>query len=349
MAKGLFAALLGLWASTAHAQDWATRAYCEVEPRTATAADFEPFDLAALIAEADEIPNPHGRFWRIESPEGAISHLWGTYHVSAPAILDLPEIVKDRISSAETLAVEVDYTLPDRDAVLDQFNEPGRYRDPSDPFSMSDPLDLSFVTPEVQDWLLDRLDGYGTTEDALFVLTYAGLAAILLGDPCEDYYFGTVPVQDDFIQTLGRIGRAQILGLEEPAEFFADLSEDEEAAKAITAVYAAYLQPPIDNSDRAVSFQLYNEGRLGLLAAWDRAFIEAVLGDYGPEALNQTNGYLVEFRNQRFLERLSGKMAEGGVFIAVGAAHLPGSTGLVNLFRENGFKVTRIPLPGEVD
>ena len=348
MIRGVFAAVLGIWTSCAHAQDWATRDFCEVEPRAATAAEFAPFDLNALEAEAAGISNSTGRFWRIESPEGAISHLWGTYHVSAPAILDLPTIVRDRITTAKTLAVEVDYTLPDRDAVLDQFNEPGRYRDPTDPFSMTEPLDLAFLSPEVQNWVLDRLDGYGTTEDALFVLTFAGLAAVLLSDPCEDFYFGTIPVQDDFIQTLGRIGRAEILGLELPTEFFADLSEDEETAKAIVAVHAAYLQPPPDNSGRAVSFQLYREGRLGLLSAWDRAFVEDTLEDYGPDALRLTNAYLVDFRNQRFLDRLADRLPEGGVFIAVGAAHLPGPMGLVSLLQDRGYKVTRIPVPGEI-
>ncbi len=348
MRLGFFLALSVLWATSASTQEWATRAFCEVEPRPATAADFAPFDLAALEAEAREMPNGEGRFWRIESPEGAISHLLGTYHVSAPAILDLPSLVKDRIRAADVVAVEVDYALPNRDAIFDQFNEPGRYRDPTDPFSMTEPLDLGFVGPEVEDWIFDRLSGYGTTEDAVFVLTYAGLAAVLLSDPCEDFFYGTVPVQDDFIQTLGRIGRARILGLEGPAEFFADLSRDEEAAKGIVAVYAAYLQPPPDNAGRAVSFQLYNEGRLGLLAAWDRAYIEDTLGAYGAEALRLTNGYLVEFRNQRFMERLAEPLAEGGVFIAVGAAHIPGTTGLVDLLREQGFTVTRVPLPGEV-
>lgn len=348
MRLGLFLLLSGLWATAASAQDWATRAFCEVDPRPAAAADFAPFDLPALEAEAGEMLNAEGRFWRIESPDGAVSHLWGTYHVSAPSILQLPNIVKDRIDAADVVAVEVDYTSPDRDAILDQFNEPGRYRDPTDPFAMTEPLDLGFLEPEVQDWILDRLDGYGATEDALFVLTYPGLAAVLLSDPCEDYYFGTIPVQDDFIQTLGRIGGAKILGLEEPTDFFADLSGDEETAKGIVAVYAAYLQPSADNTERAISFQLYKEGRLGLLAAWDRAFIEHTLGAYGADALRLTNSYLVEFRNQRFTERLAEPLGNGGAFIAVGAAHLPGQSGLVNLFREQGFTVSRIPVPGEV-
>lgn len=349
MRLGVFLALSVIWPLAAPAQDWATRAYCETGPRPVTASDFAPHDLVALEAEAAAIPNGRGKFWRIESPEGAVSHLWGTYHVSAPAILDLPSIVRDRISEARVLALEVDYTLPDREAVLDQFNEPGRFRDPGDPFMMPGPLDLTYLGAAGETWIIDRLNGYGTTEDALFALSYAGLAAVLLADPCEDYFTGSIPVQDDFIQTLARIGGAEIVGLEDPVEFFTDLSQDEETAKALVAVYASYLEPPRDTGSRAAMFQLYLEGRLGLLAAWDNAFVTRALGRYGETALDLTNGYLVEFRNRRFLDRLSTLLAEGGTFIAVGAAHLPGETGLVNLLEENGYVMNRIMLPGETE
>jgi hypothetical protein len=343
-----FLAISALWPCLATAQDWATRTHCDVEPRPVAASDFAPADLAQLEAEAAKVPNGLGRFWRIEAPGGAISHLWGTYHVSAPAILDLPEIVGDRIAEAEIVAVEIDYTFPDRDAYLMQHDNPGRYREAGDAFAMDDGLDLTYLGGKVEGWVYDRLNGYGTTEDALYVLTYQGLAELLLGDPCEDYNSGVIPAQDDFIQTLGRIGRADILSLETPDEFFSDLAADEATAKAIVAVYASYLEPPSGSAARAAAFQLYLEGRLGLLASWDAAFVASVLGPYGAEALERTDAYLIEFRNRRFLDRLAEPLASGGVFIAVGAAHLPGANGLVNLLEDVGHKLTRVPLPGEV-
>ena len=348
MRLGLFFAFATLWPCLANAQDWATRAFCEVDPRPVTATDFAPDNLAELEARASEILHAKGRFWQIESPDGAVSHLWGTFHVSNPAILDLPEPVKDTIAAAQVVALENDFTFPDRDAFLNQLNEPGRYRDPGDPFSMQDPLDLSFLPDEVIDWVYQRLDDYGTTEDALFVLTYAGLAALLLADPCEDYTAGVVPVQDDFIYTLGHIAQADVIGLEAPEAFFSDLSEREETAKAIVAVYASYLEPPRDSAARAAMFQLYLDGRLGLLSAWDDAFVTRTLGPGGKTALDLTNEYLVAFRNQRFMESLAQPLEDGGAFIAVGAAHLPGETGLVSMLRNAGFSVERIPLPGEV-
>ncbi len=345
MRWSIFAGILYLYASAASAQDWATRDYCEVDLRPVTAEDFAPFDLDALERAAAEIPNGHGRFWRIESPDGAVSHLWGTYHVSAPQILDLPPELKTAIDEARILAVELDYTFSDREAFLTQYDVPGRYADPSDPFSGQDPLDLTFLGEEAEGWVYDRMYGWGTSEDSLYVLTYAGLAEILLSDPCEDYYHGTIPVQDDYILTLAHIAGAEIFSLEQPSEFFTDLSQDEDTAKAIVQVYASYLSPPEDQVWRIVDFQLYLDGRLGLLAALEAAEAGRT---QGTEALERTDGYLLHRRNERFVERIAAELAQGGVLIAVGAGHLPGEQGLVTMLRNRGYDVSRVPTEGEV-
>lgn len=345
----LLLAITALWPGLASAQDWATRAFCDVTPRPVTKADFAPHDLNALQARASDISHAKGRFWQIESPSGAVSHLWGTFHVSNAAILDLPDAVKSTIADARAVALEIDFTFPDREAFLTQYDLPGRYRDPGDPFAVQDPLDLGFVSPAMEGWIYDRLFDFGTFDDALYVLTYAGLAELLLSDPCEDFIGGAIPVQDDYIQTLGHIAGADIIGLEAPGQFLTDLAEDEETAKAIIAVYTSYLAPQDTPAARIAAFQLYLEGRLGLLAAWDEAHISTLLGESGRVALEKTNAYLLTVRNNRFVDRLTPELDAGGVFVAVGAAHLPGETGLVAMLGARGYTLTRIPLPGEVE
>lgn len=335
------------WASAA--QDWASPAFCEAPPRPVTATDFAPHSLEDLEAAAAQVSNGLGRYWQIQTPGGEISHLWGTFHVSAPALLDLPDSVEAQIEDARAIALEIDFTFPDRQAFLMQYDLPGRYRDPGDPFAAQDPLDLSFVSPAAEGWIYDRLYDYGTFDDALYVLTYAGLAELLLSDPCEDFTGGTIPVQDDYIHTLGHIAGAKIIGLETPEQFLTDLKADEDTAKAIIAVYTSYLEPQDTPAARSAAFQLYLEGRLGLLSAWDEAHVARVLGESGGDALEQTDAYLLTLRNERFVDRLTAELDEGGVFIAVGAAHLPGQTGLVEMLRARDYTVTRIALPGEIE
>ncbi len=208
-------------------------------------------------------------------------------------------------------------------------------------------LDLSYLGVNVESWVLDRLDSMGVGEDGLFILTYGGLAELLLSDPCDDFTTGVIPYQDNLIQTYAYIAGAEVRGLEAPGEFLTDLADDPDTAKAIVAVYSSYLQPPANAPAFNAFIQLYREGRLGLMAAWDAAHMQMVYPREGLSVLQRTDAYLLAARNERFLSRISSDLETGDVFMAVGAGHLPGETGLVEGLRARGYTVTRIPLPGE--
>jgi uncharacterized protein YbaP (TraB family) len=51
---------------------------------------------------------------------------------------------------------------------------------------------------------------------------------------------------------------------------------------------------------------------------------------------------LVTDRNHRMAQRLRPYLREGGTFVAVGALHLPGDEGLLNLLERQGYSLTRI-------
>ena len=51
---------------------------------------------------------------------------------------------------------------------------------------------------------------------------------------------------------------------------------------------------------------------------------------------------LLTQRNTRMVTRLGPILKDGGAFIAVGAAHLPGESGLLNLLAEAGYRVTPV-------
>lgn len=334
----------------AWAQDWATVEVCTVDEAVINDAVFTPDGRAALEAEAAKIENRRGRFWQIKSPEGNVSHLWGTWHSSDPLILDLPDAVRGAINSSTVVAVEVDYVLKSRDAYRESLYAQGRFNEASDPFAFT-PGDgtVAGLSPEMSGWVTDRAIELNWTEDFNLILSNAGIAEMLLSDPCEDFASGVLPIQDDYVQLLGRLAGAEIRGLEKPGEFLADLNADEATANAIIAVYAAYLMPVTSNAERSTSFGIYREGRLGLMMAWDAAYLAQILGDQGTKALQLTDDYLLTLRNQRFLNRLTTDLPGGGVFIAVGAGHLPGKDGLVTMLREAGYEVTRLVLPGEAE
>lgn len=70
----------------------------------------------------------------------------------------------------------------------------------------------------------------------------------------------------------------------------------------------------------------------------------AVAKAYGvpAAALEDYTQTMIVDRNVRMRDRAIMHISYGGVFIAVGAAHLPGQSGLVELFKDAGFKVTEV-------
>ena len=343
--RGLTALFL-LTCTPAIGQDWATRDLCHTPPLPVTAEDFAPHSLDDLEARAKTFANPRGRFWKVTHANGQVSHLWGTLHASLPSVLNLPDVAKSEIETARALAVEIDYTYPSRDALLGRYDLPGRFIEAGDPFLPPDPTDLSFLGQDPVDWVFERFDAEGF-EDAFMIYSYAGLAEFLLSDPCEDFNSGIIPTQDSLIQTFAHIADADVISLETPDDLITDLATEPETAKAIIALQTAYLKPPENPRNFNASVQLYLEGRLGLMMAWDMAHMQATYGDQGLRYLEVADDYLLSIRNRRFVDRITSELETGGVFVAVGAFHLPGETGLIALLRNDGFEVARIPLPGE--
>ncbi|MCV6595399.1 MAG: TraB/GumN family protein [Silicimonas sp.] len=331
----------------ATAQDWATRETCHVERPALFEEVFPAPGLAALETRATEVLNGRGRFWQVTAPNGAVSHLWGTFHASDAAVLRLPDPVKATLEASSVVALEYDPVFPTRQAVRDGQYVAGQFNEASDPFAAVAPGDgpLDHLSDEMAGWVLDRAIELGWSEDADLILSTAGMAGIVLGDPCEDFASGVLPLQDDYLQLLAHLAGVPVLGLEAPDAFYDDLATRDETARAIIAVYAAYLQPQADNRGRSTSIALYGQGRIGLMQVWDQAFLRSVLASDAP--LAATDDYLLNFRNTRFLDTAEPALKAGGAFIGVGAFHLPGANGMVEGLRARGYEVERIVLPGE--
>ena len=65
-------------------------------------------------------------------------------------------------------------------------------------------------------------------------------------------------------------------------------------------------------------------------------------GEEDADAYSDFEQRIIIDRNHRMAERALPILADGNAFIAVGALHLPGKEGLVELFRQAGFTVTRV-------
>lgn len=344
MKTRLALALLALWPACAQAQAWATRAACDVQAAAIAPHVLPQEQLAALRIRAAGIPNSEGRFWRIQSPDGAVSHLWASYPSSHPLVLELPPIVESRVSSARLIALDSDFTSSSR-AEFESRLSPA-------PLIRSQPMPLAEtgIHSRAAAWIRDRVAGLGLGAAAADWLTVGGLAELLMRHPCEDFSAGVIPVQTQRIQTLGLIGGADILGLEAPEALSAalDTPGQDAAARALLNMLAARVQPQPDAAFRAARLALYREGAIGALMEWEQVLLAQAYGAEQARAdLPAARRFLLADRNAAFLKRALPDLRTGGVFLTLGAFHLPGKTGMIELLREEGFTVSRIPLTGE--
>ncbi|MEM6588550.1 MAG: TraB/GumN family protein [Pseudomonadota bacterium] len=326
------------------AQNWATRDLCLIDEAKIHQDIFTPDFHAAMQTRAGQIPNGIGRYWRITAPDGATSHLWGTMHSSLPLILRLPDEVERTIKSARIVATETDYTQQTRADLIRAYTSFDRYRDAEQISVQQMELPEKLLT-----WTRDRLVGLGWGEEAFDYLSPAAVVELMLGDPCGDFNSGIYPIQDDRIQMLGEIAGAQVLSLEEPRALFKKLNNDSNLGltRAMIAVYANYLNPDITREALSTSYALYLQGRIAEMMAWDETYFADTYPDEGLAWLARTNDYLLRERNEGFIETAMTDLRQGGVFMAVGTYHLPKDYGLIEMLREAGFTVTRVPLQGE--
>lgn len=83
---------------------------------------------------------------------------------------------------------------------------------------------------------------------------------------------------------------------------------------------------------------------LGMLIADQYSYQNAPVSRQEAKRLNQVFlTYLLDRRNKNWLPILL-KRKEQTIFVAVGAAHLPGKNGLLNMLKSRGFKLRNLPL-----
>jgi uncharacterized protein YbaP (TraB family) len=72
-----------------------------------------------------------------------------------------------------------------------------------------------------------------------------------------------------------------------------------------------------------------------------RSMSESWMAD-DPELAQLFKERVLDRRNERMVERMMRRLAKGKAFIAVGALHLPGERGVLNLLAQQGYAITRV-------
>ena len=160
-----------------------------------------------------------------------------------------------------------------------------------------------------------------------------GLAALFFSAPTDTAVAATVDGQLQARATARRLATAPLETLDEQLGLFAQLPE----ALAITALTEALADVESGRPNEKKLLRAYASGDERLVAAAIEAEFSA---SPGARALAEP---LLYRRNRVMAARLAPHLAQGGAFVAIGAAHLLGPKSVIELLRARGVRITRVP------
>ena len=292
--------------------------------------------FARIRAAADSSKNGKTLLWKIENeefPDRPASYLFGTLHVSDERLHKLSPATQDALNFTSRIAMEVDDASPERaqealvvmrTAVLPGANakletllaKPEAVRANMMLARSGLPKELQ---PRVKPWVAMMLTSMSDCERQRQKQGKLTLDAELARQ-AEDRGVGA-------------------FGLESTEMQFSAFAEvpDAEQISLLKASLAAHDR--VDDMTEAL-VQLYLAHDLGALWPLHEEFGKSHGAD--AQALESFRQSVIDGRNLRMRDRTLMHLATGGVFIAVGAMHLPGDKGMVELLKGAGFKLTAV-------
>jgi len=293
--------------------------------------DSKAYDTIA--AEAKKTPNGAAIFWKIEKPGIRPSFLLGTMHVTDPRVLTMPAGASDAAAKADTIIVESDEVLDDKKATVALLAKP----------ELSMFTDGSTITSRLTQAQISELEA-GLKKRGLalaavnrmkpwIIASFVALPTCELARKAEGMAF----LDQRLAQDAAKAGK-HVVGLETYAEQLSALNDLPIEFHMESLIETLKLGDTMSDINETM-IDLYLKGDIGAIMP----MLEAVSPD---KEADKQPGYaefeqrIIVDRNKVMATRAAPTLDQGNAFMAVGALHLPGSDGIVQLLRGQGFSVT---------
>jgi len=262
-------------------------------------------------------------FWAIERDGEPAGYLLGTIHSEDPRVLEFSEAFLGKLRSNKMFAMEMVPDLPTLARLTEYMHYPkGKTLE-------------SVIGSERYGALVTALAVYKVPED--FISAMKPWAAMMT--------LSTPPPDTGFFMDLSLSLRAsgsglKVIGLETLEQQLSFL-EEMPMAMQLSLLDQAIAESGNVREAHDQMVDAYLENNLVHLQAISEEEFQSIGADerdYFFEA-----GILK--RNRRMLESLLPHLENNSVFVAVGALHLPGDGGLLNLLRQNGYELKPQDMP----
>ncbi len=297
----------------------------------------KPDVLASIQKKAAGLPYGEGLLWRIETKGVAPSFVYGTMHLSDPRLLTLPPKVKTAFESSSVLALEIKEVV-DPEAVKEKMQGMVKYTTFTDGSTISDYLTeeqekatkATFSKRSSIPWFLAKR-----------LRPWAVIGAIA-SPACEAARkaAGKPFLDQSLAQQADKAGK-ELVSLETIESQIKAMASMPEKEMARALYETALLDDKLDDVFETM-ISLYTEEKIGVI--WS---MMKHVGSDGMQMQDADPAYaefqrvIVDKRNFSMADSAESLIKKGGAFIAVGALHLPGENGILNILAQRGYLVNK--------
>lgn len=288
--------------------------------------------LEKLLKNATTIPNSETILWKVEKDGAQPSYLFATVHVVDESLFSLRPTVLEALAQSKVVALEsaeisraaMRYAMAQAGALMVTTERPV--------LSILDEEELRIVE--------NILFKAGFPKEMALGFRPWVITMFLADSHCQkSKHEKGFKSLDLMVAEEAKARKIKIVGLEKMIEQYETMASVAEAAQAAWLKASVKLYDRVDDMAHTMA-ELYRFRRLG--AVWDLTRELAPDAGLDEKAIASLQHDLVDRRNTRMLERATPLIDEGGSFIAVGALHLMGETGLVAQLQARGYKLTAL-------
>ncbi|WP_192822657.1 TraB/GumN family protein [Rufibacter sp. LB8] len=270
--------------------------------------------MLAPEASAGGAPNTEQKsvLWKVSGKGIKTSYLYGTFHLVPKDQFALPVKVKQKMIKSETVVLEVDLDSPELTRGL---NKAMRMAKPLE--TLMTAQDYNYLSRFVQDSLERSMMQFRFIKPGF--LGQLLLYPKLLGYSPESY--------DLALLNLAKKWHKSIYTLETPQEQLALFDQ------STLEIQTSQLLNSVKQFDKQRKLMK------NMLALYQQEDLEGLYALITAQNSDESQNLLLDERNEKWLTPLVAMMKKSPSFIGVGAAHLPGENGLIQLLRAQGYKV----------
>lgn len=283
--------------------------------------------LAQPATAAAAAPAPHAYLWEVASLTNRV-YLYGTVHAGKPGFFPLPEAVEKAFAESKVLAVEADITNAEAMAKG------------SSAMILTPPDTLAkHVPPATYERFRKQLKRFALSEEQVsHMKPFLAASLVAFAEWSRQGYLPQLGV-DRYLLVKAHDAKKTVVELEGAAVQSAlmDSLTDQQNVQAFEGTVMA-LESGITSDQITGVVNAWQSGDPNLLLDVVRAYNEAVPGAKDLEEK------FIWSRHEAMAEKIEKWLLDGRerVFVAVGALHLAGPRGLVEILKKRGYVVRQL-------